>query len=297
VSDGRLLYLNENSRKFAGFNKERSPFVIIGIPMDITSSYRPGSRFAPSSIRESAQYIEFYSIRNDVDMGEIGFNDVGDIILHPSNVEENISRISSVINYFHENGKITISIGGEHTITAGVIKGMKREGLCLVSFDAHLDLRDEYMGYRYDHACVMRRISEYGVKIIEVGTRAVSKEEIEYARQKGIAFFTPQQVRLLGVKETSRRIITSIQECKSLYISVDMDGIDPAYAPAVATPEPDGLDPSTLLDIINLIADKRVIGFDVVEVSPSYDTSGITSVLASRIILEIAATVYKSRLL
>jgi agmatinase len=297
VSDGRLLYLNENSRKFAGFNKERSPFVIIGIPMDITSSYRPGSRFAPSSIRESAQYIEFYSIRNDVDMGEIGFNDVGDIILHPSNVEENISRISSVINYFHKNGKITISIGGEHTITAGVIKGMKREGLCLVSFDAHLDLRDEYMGYRYDHACVMRRISEYGVKIIEVGTRAVSKEEIEYARQKGIAFFTPQQVRLLGVKETSRRIITSIQECKSLYISVDMDGIDPAYAPAVATPEPDGLDPSTLLDIINLIADKRVIGFDVVEVSPSYDTSGITSVLASRIILEIAATVYKSRLL
>ncbi|ACP48255.1 agmatinase [Sulfolobus islandicus Y.N.15.51] len=297
MSDGRLLYLNENSRKFAGFNKERSPFVIIGIPMDITSSYRPGSRFAPSSIRESAQYIEFYSIRNDVDMGEIGFNDVGDIILHPSNVEENISRISSVINYFHENGKITISIGGEHTITAGVIKGMKREGLCLVSFDAHLDLRDEYMGYRYDHACVIRRISEYGVKIIEVGTRAVSKEEIEYARQKGIAFFTPQQVRLLGVKETSRRIITSIQECKSLYISVDMDGIDPAYAPAVATPEPDGLDPSTLLDIINLIADKRVIGFDVVEVSPSYDTSGITSVLASRIILEIAATVYKSRLL
>ncbi|MCH4814625.1 MAG: agmatinase [Saccharolobus sp.] len=295
MSDGRLLYLNENSRKFAGFNKERSPFVIIGIPMDITSSYRPGSRFAPSSIRESAQYIEFYSIRNDVDMGEIGFNDVGDIILHPSNVEENISRISSVINYFHENGKITISIGGEHTITAGVIKGVKREGLCLVSFDAHLDLRDEYMGYRYDHACVMRRISEYGVKIIEVGTRAVSKEEIEYARQKGITFFTPQQVRLLGVKETSRRIITSIQECKSLYISFDMDGIDPAYAPGVATPEPDGLDPSTLLDIINLIADKRVIGFDVVEVSPSYDTSGITSVLASRIILETAATVYKSR--
>ncbi len=200
-----------------------------------------------------------------------------------------------MISYFQESGKITISIGGEHTITAGIIKGTKREGLCLVSFDAHLDLRDEYMGYRYDHACVMRRISEYGVKIIEVGTRAVSKEEIEYAKQKGILFFTPQQIRLLGVKETARRIITSTQECKSLYISVDMDGIDPAYAPGVATPEPDGLDPTNLLDIINLIADKRVIGFDIVEVSPSYDTSGITSVLASRIILETAATVYKAR--
>ncbi|WP_338600865.1 agmatinase [Sulfolobus tengchongensis] len=295
MNDSRLFYLNEHSRKFAGFNKESSPFVIIGIPMDITSSYRPGSRFAPNSIRDAAQYIEFYSIRNDIDMGEIGFNDVGDIVLHPSNVEENLTRIASVINYFQDNKKITISIGGEHTITAGIIKGLRKEGLCLISFDAHLDLREEYMGYKYDHACVMRRISEYNVKIIEVGTRAVSKEEIEYARQNGIAYFTPHQIRLLGSKEVARKIITSTQECKSIYLSVDMDGIDPAYAPGVATPEPEGLDPTTLLEIINLIADKRVVGFDIVEISPPYDSSGITSVLAARIILETASAIYKSR--
>ncbi|MDT7860744.1 MAG: agmatinase [Saccharolobus sp.] len=297
MSDSRLLYLNENSRKFAGFNKQSSPFIIIGIPMDITSSYRPGSRFAPNSIRDAAQYIEFYSIRTGIDMGDVGFNDVGDIILHPSSVEENLSRISSVINYFHENKKIIISIGGEHTISAGVIKGLQKEGLCIISFDAHLDLRDEYMGYKYDHACVMRRISEYGVKILEIGSRAISREELEYARRNGIAFFTPQQIRLLGVKEVARKIINSTQECKSLYISIDMDGLDPAYAPGVATPEPEGLDPTTLLDIINLIVDKRVVGFDIVEISPPYDISGITSVLGAKIIMETSASIYKAKLL
>ncbi|AOL15958.1 agmatinase [Sulfolobus sp. A20] len=295
MKDSRLFYLNENNKKFAGFNKETSPFIILGIPMDITSSFRPGSRFTPSVIRDTAQYIEFYSVRTGVDMGEIGFNDVGDVILHPSAVEENLSRISSIINYFVENQNIPISIGGEHTITAGVIRGMKREGLCVISFDAHLDLREEYMGYKYDHACVMRRISEYGVKIIEVGTRAVSKEELEYAKYKGIIFFTPQQVKTLGAREVSRKIINSTQECKSLYISIDMDGIDPAYAPGVATPEPEGLDPSTVLDIINLVVDKRVIGFDIVEISPPYDTSGITTVLGAKLIMETAASIYKAK--
>lgn len=193
--------------------------------------------------------------------------------------------------------KIIISIGGEHTISAGVIKGLQKEGLCIISFDAHLDLRDEYMGYKYDHACVMRRISEYGVKILEIGSRAISREELEYARRNGIAFFTPQQIRLLGVKEVARKIINSTQECKSLYISIDMDGLDPAYAPGVATPEPEGLDPTTLLDIINLIVDKRVVGFDIVEISPPYDISGITSVLGAKIIMETSASIYKAKLL
>ena len=293
MADSRLLFLNENARAFAGFNRQSSPFVIIGLPMDITSSYRPGSRFAPSTIRDAAQYIEFFSIRSGVDMGEIGFNDVGDVVMHPSNVEENIRRISEVVSYYAEKGKIVIGIGGEHTVTVGTTRGIKPD--CLVSVDAHLDLRDEYMGYKYDHACVMRRISESGVKIIEIGTRAVSKEEIEYANYKGIVYFTPKQIRLMGVRETAQKILTSLRECKKVYISYDMDGIDPAYAPGVATPEPEGLDPTTVLDIMSLIIDKRVVGFDVVEVSPPYDPSGITSVLAAKFILETAAMIWKSR--
>ncbi|BAB65332.1 agmatinase [Sulfurisphaera tokodaii] len=293
MSDSRLLYLNENSRLFAGFNKPTSPFVIIGLPLDITSSFRPGSRFAPSTIREYAQFIEFYSIRTGIDMGEVGFNDVGDVVMHPSDVEENIRRISDVTSYFAEKGKIIIGIGGEHSVTVGTVRGIKPD--CVLSIDAHLDLRDEYMGYKYDHACVMRRISEQGVKIMEIATRAVSKEELDYANKNGIAYLTPHQIRLLGVRETAKKIVNNFRDCEKIYVTYDMDGIDPAYAPGVATPEPEGLDPTTVLDIISLIIDKRVVGFDVVEVSPPHDPSGITSVLGARIILETSAQIYKAR--
>ncbi|BDC19168.1 agmatinase [Acidianus sp. HS-5] len=293
MSDARLLYMNEVSRKFAGFNKENSTFVILGVPMDITSSYRPGSRFAPSAIREAAQYIEFYSLRSGIDMGEVGFNDVGDVVLHPSDVEENVRRISDVVSYFSEKGKIVVSIGGEHTVTVGTASGAKAD--CVISFDAHLDLREDYMGYKYDHACVMRRLSEKGVKIMEIGNRAVSKEELDYARQIGIPFITSWDVELLGHKEVARKIINFTNECERIYITYDMDSIDPSYAPGVATPEPEGLKPTTVLDIVKLIADKRIVGFDVVEVSPPFDPSGITSVLASKIIMETAAII-KSKL-
>ncbi|AAY80230.1 agmatinase [Sulfolobus acidocaldarius] len=290
--DSRLLYLNESSRQFAGFNKTTSPFVIVGIPLDITSSFRPGSRFAPSVIREVAQYIEFYSMRTGIDMGEIGFSDVGDIVMHPSNVEENIKRIKDVVSYFSEKGKIVVSIGGEHSITVGTTEGTNAD--CVLSIDAHLDLRDEYMGYKYDHACVMRRISERGVKIIELGTRAVSKEELEYANQKGIMYLNPRQVNLLGIRGTAEKVKRGLAECKRIYLTYDMDGIDPAYAPGVATPEPEGLDPTTVLEIVNMVTDKRIVGFDVVEISPPHDPSNITSVLASRFILETASIIFKS---
>ncbi|MUM64596.1 agmatinase [Acidianus infernus] len=293
MSDARLLYLNDVSRKFAGFNKENSPFVILGIPMDITSSYRPGSRFAPSAIRDAAQYIEFYSLRTGIDMGEVGFNDIGDVALHPSNVEENVKRISDVVSYFSEKGKIVVSIGGEHTITVGTASGTSAD--CVISFDAHLDLRDDYLGYKYDHACVMRRLSEKGIKIMEIGNRAVSKEELEYARKAGVPFITSWDVELLGYKEVARKIINFTEECKRIYITYDMDSIDPSYAPGVATPEPEGLKPTTILDIVKLIADKRIVGFDIVEVSPPFDPSGITSVLAAKIIMETSAII-KSKL-
>ncbi len=298
MSDPKLLYLNERSRKFAGFERQSSKFVVIGLPMDITSSYRPGSRFAPSAVREATQYIEFFSLRSNVDMSEVGFLDAGDVVMHPSSVEENIRRISEVVSYYQSQGKITVSIGGEHTVTTGVMMGItKSRGkrrTCLLSYDAHLDLRDEYMGYKYDHACVMRRVFEMGVKVVEVANRAVSREEMEFANREGIPFITSKEVRLLGHKEVARRVSKALEECEVTYISYDMDGIDPSFAPGVATPEPEGIDPTTVLDITSLIADERVVGFDVVEISPPYDPSGITSVLGSKLILETAASLVKN---
>ncbi|BBD71786.1 agmatinase [Sulfodiicoccus acidiphilus] len=295
MDESALLYVNEGSRLFAGSRRHTSKFAVMGIPMDITSSYRPGSRFAPGAIREAAQFIEFYSIRTGVDVSEFGFDDVGDVILHPSDVELNLRRIRDAATYVLNKGKFLISIGGEHTITTGIVSAMSPEETCVLSFDAHLDLRDEYMGYRYDHACVMRRISELGFKIMEVGNRAVGKDEIEYANTAGIPFITSHQVKLLGPREVSRKVLTHFNGCRNVYVSLDMDAIDPAYAPGVATPEPEGLDPSTILDIMNLIVDQRTVGFDVVEVSPPFDHSGITAILGAKMIFEVAAAV-KSKL-
>ena len=296
MSDVRLLWLNENSLKFAGFNKESSPFVIVGYPMDITSSFRPGSRFAPNAIRSAAPYIEFYSIRNGIDVADFGFNDVGDVVMHPSDVEENLKRISEVASYFKEKGKILVGIGGEHTVTPGIIRGIKgKKRLCVVSIDAHMDLRDDYMGYKYDHACAMRRTFEQGVKVVLVGVRAFTKEEMDFAREFGIPFITSLQAETMGANWLVKEVSKELEECEEVYITYDMDGIDPAYAPGVATPEPEGLRPTTVFDLVNGIMDERVVGFDVVEVSPPFDPSGVTSVLASRIILETSAAIYRAK--
>ncbi|MCY0860249.1 MAG: agmatinase [Sulfolobaceae archaeon] len=294
----KLLYLNESSTKFAGFNKESSPFVIIGAPLDITSSYRPGSRFAPLAIRNSAQTLEFLSLRTGIDIGDIGFNDVGDVIMHPSDVEENINRIASVVSYFKDANKIPIVLGGEHTVTIGSVKGFEDPSICILDFDAHFDLRDEYMGYKYDHACVMRRLWEYGVKIFEIGTRAISREELDFANKNGINYITSPEVKLLGHREVARKVINSFSECKKLYITYDMDALDPSVAPAVATPEPEGLDLSTVLDIVNLVVEglsnrTKVVGFDVVEFSPPYDATGVTAIVASKLIIETTAIIAK----
>ncbi|MEM0174346.1 MAG: agmatinase, partial [Sulfolobaceae archaeon] len=215
---------------------------------------------------------------------------------HPSDVEENLKRISEVISYFLEQNKKIISIGGEHTITLGIIRAFK-ETPCIISFDAHLDLRDEYLGYKYDHACVMRRIyEEKKSKIIEIGTRAVSRDEIEFANKNGILYFTPFQIRVLGIREIARRILLSLQDCKSIYISYDMDVFDPSFAPGVATPEPEGLDPTTVLDLVNILLENtksKITGFDIVELAPPFDPSYITIILASKLILETSAIIAK----
>ena len=300
MSDARLLWLNEVSQKFAGFNREESPFVILGLPMDITSSYRPGSRFAPQAIRSSAQTLEFYSVRNGIDAGEFGFSDVGDVVLHPSDVEENLRRISDVVSYFREKGKITIGVGGEHTVTPGIIEGFRRVTKappCVLSIDAHMDLRDEYMGYKYDHACAMRRVHELGAKVVLVGVRAFTKEELDFARRNDIPFVTSLQAESMGTNWLISYVSRALEECKEVYVTYDMDGFDPAYAPGVATPEPEGLRPTTVLDLINGIADERLSGFDVVEVSPPFDYGGITAILAGRLILETSTVIYKNRFL
>ncbi|MCK5562794.1 arginase family protein, partial [Candidatus Bathyarchaeota archaeon] len=166
----------------------------------------------------------------------------------------------------------------------------------LVSFDAHLDLRKQFLGLTLSHTTFMRLINAEvkPAKIVEVGTRAVCKEELAYAKNSGIEFLTSQQIR----KEGSARITQVLKEklagYAKVYLSVDMDVLDPAYAPAVQNPEPEGIETHTLLDILCALCDKRVVGLDVLEVAPNYD-QGVSAVQAAKVVFEALYALEHSR--
>ena len=287
------------SNVFSGFQKpfEKADYVILGVPFDVTSTYRTGARFGPNAIRLASVNMETYSFRTGIEIEDLQLHDVGDLDIS-TDTKKTLERLELVIKDILEAGKTPATIGGEHTITLGVIKGLRDQvsKTAIVSFDAHLDLRNEFLGLKLSHTTFMRRINEEvkPAKIIEVGTRAVCKEELDYAEKAGIEFFTAQQIRTEGREQIAKKLKEKLAGCERIYLSVDMDVLDPAYAPAVQNPEPEGLETHTLLDILCDICDKRLIGFDVGEVAPHYDR-GISAIQAARTIFEVLCCMEKSR--
>lgn len=284
---------------FAGFQKpfESADYVFLGVPFDVTSTYRTGARFAPNAIRQASLNIETYSFRTGIDTENLQLHDLGDLDIS-TDTTQTLERLKLVTKDLVEAGKTPVIIGGEHTITLGIMKGLrdKASETAMVSFDAHLDLRNEFSGVKLSHTTFMRRINEEVklARIIEVGTRAVCKEELDYAQKVGIEFFTAQQIRTEGIKQIGKQLNEKLAKHKSIYLSVDVDVLDPAYAPAVQNPEPEGLELHTLLDIAYKICDKRMIGFDLVEITPIFD-HGVTAIQAARLISEILCYKEKSR--
>jgi agmatinase len=287
------------SNVFSGFQKpyKKANYIILGVPFDVTSTYRTGARFGSNAIRLASLNIETYSFRTGIDVEDLQLHDLGDLHI-VTDTEETLKRTSLVIKDVLEARKMPVVIGGEHTITLGVMKGLAEKAgkTAIVSFDAHLDLRNEFMGLRLSHTTFMRRINEQAkpAKIIEVGTRAVCKEELAYAKKTGIEFFTAQQVRKEGNEQIAKQLKQKLAKYKNIYLSIDMDVLDPAFVPAVQNPEAEGLETHMLLDILCGICDKRVVGFDVVEVAPNYD-QGVTAIQAAKIIFETLCCIEKSR--
>ncbi len=273
---------------------EKADYVILGVPLDVTSTYRSGARFAPHAIREASLNIEGYSFRTKVDVEDLKIHDLGDLHI-AGDVELTLGRLALVAQDLFEAKKIPIFIGGEHTITLGVMRSLD-ENTALVSFDAHLDLRNEYLGLNVSHTTFMRRIKEQvnPSKILEIGTRAVCREELEYAKKSGIEFLTASQIREDGIAKTVETMDCALAGCEKIYVTIDLDVLDPAFAPAVQNPEPEGLDTSTLLDLINEICDQRVVGFDLVEVAPHYDR-GVTAIQAAKTVFEVLCCLESAR--
>jgi agmatinase len=279
------------SNVFSGIQKpfEKANYVVFGVPFDATSTYRTGARFGPNAIRQASLNIETYSFRTGIDVEDLRLHDLGD--LHVSNdLKKTIEMLKLVVEDIVAAGKKPVAVGGEHTITLGILKGLgaKAQKTALVSFDAHLDLRKEFLGVNLSHATFMHWINEEvkPAKIIEVGTRAVCKEELAYAKKSGIDFFTSKRIRKEGPEQIAQRLREKLAPYENIYLSIDMDVLDPAYAPAVQNPEPEGIETHTLIDILCALCDDHVVGFDVTEVAPNYD-QGTTAINAAKVMFEV----------
>ena len=294
------IYVDSNVFPFGGYERiwEKARIVILGVPYDSTSSYRPGSRFGPNVIRLAAANVESYSLRAGLDVDEIdGIYDWGDLVV-THDVKTTLKRVTDAVADIISVKKFPLILGGEHTITYGVINGLEEHvsnAFTLVVFDAHLDLRNEYPpGDPLTHATVLRRIHESFRskidKIIILGMRAVSKEEINYLQQNKGELLAITSLDIMQEKEEPLSVLDTLRG-KDMYLSIDVDVVDPAFAPGVSNPEIEGIDPSHLLDLLKLVFEKcrRIIGADIVEYNPVYDKSGVTAVLVAKLIYEIVA--------
>ena len=286
------------SNVFSGLQTsfEKSKYVIFGVPFDTTSTYRTGARFGPNAIRQASLNIETYSFRSGIDVEDLALYDAGD--LHVSTDAKKTNDMTKlVVEDILAAGKMPVALGGEHTITLGIAKGLgtKAKKTAFVSFDAHLDLRQEFLGLTLSHTTFMQLISEQvkPAKIFEVGTRSVCKDELAYAKKAGVEFFTSQQIIKQGSEHIVKQLKEKLAPYENVYLTVDMDILDPAFAPAVQNPEAEGINTTALLDIVCALCDKRVIGFDVLEIAPSYD-QGVSAIVAARVLFEMLCQLEKS---
>ena len=269
------------------------PITIVGIPLDVTTSYRGGSRWASQAVRRVSKSLELCSITTGIDIETVEFCDAGDIAIPPGDVEQSLDIIYSIAKRVAEKGSKLIAIGGDHIITYPIFAAYREvHGCdCILWLDAHADLRDEYLGSKLNHATALRRILELGddVRAMLVGLRAISREEMNYIRCRGIEVVFSWEVG----KELSK-IREFIEGCRRLYVSVDLDVLDPSIAPGVQTPEPMGIDLSMLLNVLTMAVNSSTIAIDFVEHTPVYDASEVTSFVVARLVVETVALLAKA---
>jgi agmatinase len=265
---------------------EQSSVVIYGMPMDWTVSYRPGSRFGPARIREVSIGLEEYSVYLDRELEEVKFFDAGDIPLPFGNPQRSIDMIEDYIDQLLSDGKIPFGMGGEHLVSWPVMKAMakKNPDLAIIHMDAHTDLREEYEGEALSHSTPIRKIAEHigPENVYSFGIRSGMKEEFQWAKVNGM------HISKFEVLEPLKEILPKL-EGRPVYVTIDIDVLDPAHAPGTGTVDCGGITSKELLASIHAIAHSgvNVVGADLVEVAPIYDPSEQTANTASKLIREM----------
>ena len=273
----------------SSYNEAR--FVYYGYPFDGTACFRKGTSEAPDAIRKNSYNFETYLLELGIDLSDVSANDWGNLEL-TNDQDKNEKLLEDLVLKIVNDGKFPIGLGGEHSLTPAAVKAAhsKYPNLAVVILDAHLDFRKEYEGNAKSHATVTRRVSEIvGVdNVRSVGIRSVSQSEITEARSVGLKFVESGWTEL---REYLADVIDDLDG--PVYLSLDMDVIDPAFAPGVGTPEPFGMTPYEVIQTINFFAD-RIVGFDCVEVCPPHD-NGNTSALAARMTRHLVGAVWQSQ--
>jgi len=260
--------------------------VIVGVPFDRTTSFRPGARFGPDSIRMHSWNFESYDLETGLSLSDLAIHDLGNTEEFGS-AEQMAASLREEIRPLYAAGKVPIVLGGDHACSPPSVEAYpdSAPSLGVLYLDAHMDFRSSYLGDRRSHGCSSRRILEkVGARnIVVMGVRSVSAEEMDDNKAIGMSYITAHEIDREGIESAVQRALNMLKTDR-LYISLDIDAIDPAYAGGTGTPEPFGLTPRDVKYVIDQAA-PRLAGLDIMEVSPHYD-NGNTSALAARLARE-----------
>jgi agmatinase len=276
----------------ASSDYQKSRYVICGVPFDGTSSFRLGSRLAPDEMRKASYNFESYNSFFDIDLADVDIHDSGNLEVADT-IDDTLSKISIDADKYVMDGKVPVMLGGEHSLSYPFVKACKKKypDMGFVVLDAHMDFRDEFHGEKNSHACISKHvIDDLTGKYVSIGIRSGTREEYEYVRENKIKMFSAEDVHSRGIE----KIISEFRDyiMGPVYLSVDMDAIDPAYAPALGTPEPYGLTPRDVRTVISCLA-PDIVGFDLVEIAPAYDSGG-TAVLGAKLVRDFIAASAKA---
>ena len=266
-------------RNWMGQNEDyaSSDIVMLGMPFDGTVSYRSGSRFAPEQIRLASWGLEDYSPRFDKHLEDVNFHDVGDLEFPLGNTYKSLDLIEENVEQIYKDGKRVFGIGGEHLVTLHEIKAVAKfyKDLAIVHFDAHTDLREEYLGEEMSHSAVIRHASKIvgAENIKQIGIRSGMKEEWDFMKKHNTLIH-----EYSGLDEL---------KSKKVFVTVDLDVLDPSVMSGTGTPESGGMQFNELMGWFEYLKNFDIVGADVVELAPDYDTSGVSTAVATKVIREL----------
>lgn len=260
---------------------DEAQWVLVGMPYDGTTSFRPGTRFGPAAAREASWGLETYSPYQKKSLDDLKYFDAGELELPPGNRDKSLEMIRQAARETLDAGKHWFGVGGEHLVTWPAFEAHleKYPDIGVIHFDAHADLRDDYLGEKLSHATVLRRIADAigPERMAQIGIRSGPEEEFEWMIENGTLLQSPHQIPHAIQKLSGRPI----------FLTIDLDVLDPSILPGTGTPEPGGMSFETFLQWLYPFQGLNIVGADVVELSPHYDPSGVSNVVASKVIREV----------